>query len=218
MRAGRLMPDNSDKIIYVYHSAIVEEILGSGRRLVIWTSGCPFKCPGCIEPKLQKLESGTEYDVKKFFNNIKPILLELKSVTFSGGEPLFQKDAMLLLLKLIKNENRDIDIMLYTGMTTECFNNEYREFQEYIDLSVTEPFIAELHSNLLWRGSMNQKIISPSGKYSVSVLQKWMNSESAGIKIHINENRYFIYGIPVPRALSEVNKIMEENYINVTET
>lgn len=202
-----------EEYIYIHHVAVVDNVLGEGKRVVVWTTGCPFHCKGCIEEKLQDLEYGTKYLIQDFYKSIKPFLMKLKAVTFSGGEPLFQRESFLSLLKLIP---LDVDIMLYTGNSTEVFNHNYKEFHEYIDIVVTEPFVLNLHSNHLWRGSSNQRMLSPSGKHDVMV-PAWMEESSKGIQVNINIEQLFIYGIPVPNALDTVRNIVSTQEIEISE-
>ena len=76
-----------------------------------------------------------------------------KRITISGGEPLLQKDALLLLLEFLKQES--FDIALYTGYEAKDVpinikkKIDYLKTGEYIhDLrTTTEPYI----------GSVNQK-------------------------------------------------------------
>ena len=200
-------------IIFIHHIAVVEDILGPGKRLVFWLTGCPFTCPNCIEPKLRRLEYGSKYSVDSLYREIMPVLSELKAITFSGGEPLFQREAMLNLFELLPS---DVDVMLYTGMTTEIFTSKYREFYKYIDIVVTEPFVTELHSDNLWRGSSNQQILSPTGKHKKKITE-WMLDKSKGIKVHFEKNELFIYGIPIPEMLKQVKSIIKEKGIYTKE-
>jgi anaerobic ribonucleoside-triphosphate reductase activating protein len=41
---------NPSKInLFRYHAPV--EVLGPGKRAVIWVQGCPFGCSGCIVPE-----------------------------------------------------------------------------------------------------------------------------------------------------------------------
>ena len=201
--------------IYIHHLAVLEETLGPGRRLVIWMTGCPYRCPGCIEKKLRDLEYGEPYPVAEFYEKITPLLSSLKAVTFSGGEPLLQRDACAELFSLIKDD-ADVDLMLYTGMTSTLFNRDYSDFHRYVDICVTEPFKVELHGNHLWRGSSNQKIISPSGRHQ-ALLRTWMKQKSSGIRLHFEKDEAYIYGIPAPEMQAELNLILKKKQVDIGE-
>ncbi len=201
------MPD-----IYIHHYKVLEDILGPGKRLVIWTTGCEFKCDGCIEEKLQNLEYGKKYSIIDFYTEIKNTLNFVKAVTFTGGEPLFQKKGIIKLIELFPDKT---DIMLFSGMNTDDFYSNCKDLFRFIDILVSEPFIQEKHNNHLWRGSTNQKITSPSGKYDDKSIE-WMHRKSKGIQVNIESKDAFIYGIPVPKSLNQVYSILKDKGINLT--
>lgn len=196
-----------EQSLFIHHVAVVEHILGPGRRLVVWTTGCPYQCDGCIEKKLRQLDFGDPYRVNAFYRQLEPLLNTLQAVTFSGGEPLFQKYAMLSLLQIIK-QRQEIETMLYTGMDTTRFLNKYKDFHPFIDICITEPFLQQQHGNHLWRGSANQQILSPSGKYGKDMLEEWGERPSAGVDIHFEADQCFTYGIPTPGCLNYLDGLL----------
>jgi anaerobic ribonucleoside-triphosphate reductase activating protein len=203
------------EFLYIHHLAVLDDILGPGRRLVIWTTGCPFRCPGCIEEKLHRLEAGTPYPVRDLFETIEPLLSELRAITFTGGEPLFQAAALRELLVLLRGIEQ-INIMLYTGLTTSEFNRRHSDLTRFIDICITGPFIKKKHTNHLWRGSDNQEIISPSGVCRKQ-LTKWRTQPSAGIRFHFNKDECFIYGVPAANTMDHLNRILCSKQIHIRE-
>ncbi len=86
-------------------------------------------------------------------------------VTFSGGDPLYQTEALLPLARQIKAEG--YDLWCYTGFRWEDIRNKqpYCELLNYIDVLVEGPFVQALKPEgpaLRFRGSSNQRFISPS--------------------------------------------------------
>ena len=198
-----------DAALSVYHVARLEtDILGPGCRLAVWTAGCPFRCPGCIEEPLQKTERGKFWSVQALYQRLKPELETRGAITFSGGEPLFQRHALLELMHLIKGELKT-DITLFTGMSTAIFQRDYRDFHACIDLCITEPFQQSRQGNYLWRGSANQQLISPSGKYSAEVINDWMARASSGLQLEFDPEYCYTYGIPIPGLLTALNENLE---------
>ena len=187
----------------------MENILGFGKRLVVWMSGCPFRCYGCIVPHLQNPDIGKEYE--DFYKRIEPFLDKIDGITFSGGEPLFQADELLKLLKRLPN----LDKMLFTGY----YYNELNEIQKRcfnkFDLVVEGRFEKEKMGNFLWRGSSNQIFSSPSGKYN-DILDKLYKAKSAGIEVVVKENEFIFYGIPTKNnEIEKVKKRLRSFFIKV---
>lgn len=136
---------------------------GEGIRSVIWTQGCSHNCKGCHNPETHDFSKGF---VKKIDDLKKEIdlLCNQDGITFSGGDPLFQVEAVLELAKYIKSKN--LNIWCYTGFTFEQLliiskkNKKLLELLNYIDVLVDGKFILEEKSyDVLFRGSKNQRIL-----------------------------------------------------------
>ena len=83
------------------------------------------------------------------------------NVTFSGGDPLYQYEAVTELARRIKDET-DKTIWCYTGFTYEEIldNAMLNQILPYIDVLVDGPFIEELKTDQKpFVGSENQRII-----------------------------------------------------------
>lgn len=77
----------------------------------------------------------------------------LDGITLSGGDPFFQHDACVELLKLLPGVN----VWIYTGFEYEDICNT--ELAKMADVIVTGKFIKELSCDGKMYGSSNQKII-----------------------------------------------------------
>lgn len=136
---------------------------GEGIRSVIWFQGCSHNCFGCHNPETHDFKAGTEVsidDVKKQIDE-----LEYQSgITFSGGDPMMQIEALEELAKYTKE--KDMNVWVYTGYTFEEVlklaesNKHYKNALNYIDVLVDGKFIMDLKSfDVEFRGSSNQRII-----------------------------------------------------------
>ncbi len=134
---------------------------GPGIRYTIFTQGCPHHCPGCHNPQTHDFAGGQDADVEKIleeiFNN--PIL---SGVTFSGGEPFCQAEALIPIAEAIKEKGKHL--MIYTGYLLEHLqkmeNTGVQRLLELADVIVDGPFIlAEKNLTLSYRGSENQRVI-----------------------------------------------------------
>lgn len=71
---------------------------GPGIRLVVFLQGCPLRCVFCHNPDTWPLTGGTETPVDEVVRRalrMRPYLGKEGGVTFSGGEPLLQAEAVL---------------------------------------------------------------------------------------------------------------------------
>jgi anaerobic ribonucleoside-triphosphate reductase activating protein len=134
---------------------------GRGFRYVIFTQGCPHRCPGCHNPQSHDFEGGTLADPDGLFREIceNPLL---KGVTFSGGEPFCQPKPLWLLAKRL--HARGLDITVYTGYLYETLaesgDPDVAALLRETDVLVDGPFLqAEKDLTLLYRGSRNQRVI-----------------------------------------------------------
>ena len=77
---------------------------GLGLRIVIWAQGCSHNCFKCHNPQTHDFSKGKFYDIDELVDKI--VKYPLKSgVTLSGGDPFFQKEETLYLVKKLK-ENK----------------------------------------------------------------------------------------------------------------
>lgn len=132
---------------------------GTGIRTVVWTQGCAHACPYCHNPGTHDFKGGIEYDIEGLKEEISTLEGQ-KGITFSGGDPLYQLDAVIELSKFIKK--RGLDIWVYTGFTYEEVEkmSKSKELFKYIDVLVDGKFEIENRSlDAPFRGSTNQRII-----------------------------------------------------------
>ena len=147
-------------IINVYPETIAD---GYGLRYSIYLAGCRHACPGCHNPESWSPDAGepfTELILSRIIGEINNDTL-LDGITLSGGDPFYNPEALLELLKRLKAETRQ-NIWCYTGFVYETLlhNETTRECLRYIDTLVDGPFVRQLHDPaLLFRGSSNQRIL-----------------------------------------------------------
>ena len=136
---------------------------GPGLRCVVFVQGCPHHCPGCQNPQTWPFDGPAEVVTpSQVRDRIEATVLDT-GVTFSGGEPFAQADALADLADLLRPR---YDIACYTGYVFEALLKKaeeepgVRRLLERIDILVDGPFVqARRDRLLLFRGSGNQRIL-----------------------------------------------------------
>ena len=181
-------------------------VLGPYQRAVIWVQGCPFRCPGCITPEGLSFEGGEQVPVA----DLAAWVLSQKGiegVTFSGGEPFAQAEALLELVEAVRKK-RELGVMSYTGHTHNAIRLKgtdlQREFLGVIDLLIDGKYVREKHADLLWRGSTNQKLVFLTERYKAEAARIIAENgdKNAGLEIHTNGgNDVLVVGVPYDKEI-----------------
>lgn len=107
---------------------------GPGLRYVVFMQGCKLRCLYCHNPETWKMH-GQKISSEELLNKI----LRYKNyysnggVTFSGGEPLIQKDFLIDILKKCKENH------LHTAIDTAGVGTgDYEEILKYVDLIILD--------------------------------------------------------------------------------
>ncbi|RKF19933.1 anaerobic ribonucleoside-triphosphate reductase-activating protein [Alginatibacterium sediminis] len=148
-----------------YHQYIpVDVINGKGTRCTLFVSGCEHQCRGCYNQATWRCDSGFVFDdamEQRIIDDLNDTRIVRKGLSLSGGDPLYgpNADAILRLVKRVKQECPDKDIWLWTGYTLERFTSKQRDILNYIDVLIDGKFEQSLKdAKLLWRGSSNQRV------------------------------------------------------------
>lgn len=139
------------------------QINGDGLRCVIWCAGCSHHCLHCHNPETWDPNQGTPVG-DWIYEALKEQLdkEEISGVTFSGGEVTFpsNREEGTRMMKWIKKNYPNKTIWVYTGFLYEDIKD--LEMMDYIDVLIDGPYEESLNpgrGKLLWRGSLNQRIL-----------------------------------------------------------
>lgn len=161
----QILPSTSAHGVVRVAGRIAESIVdGPGLRYVLFTQGCPHRCPGCHNPDTHDFGGGTPVVLRDILADIRRNPL-LRGVTFSGGEPFCQSEALIPLAAALKSLG--YHLMAYTGYVWEDLarDSAAARLLPFLDMLVDGPFVAARRSlELRFRGSSNQRILDvPAG-------------------------------------------------------
>lgn len=165
-----LLQNTAVRLAGYQHESVVD---GPGVRTTVFFQGCDFHCPGCHNAMTHDKEKGKLVPAYAVYEEIYQSKLA-SGVTFSGGEPFLQEEALLVLAKICKTKGRHI--IIYTGheaeeLLTVCSEEKAklrREILQYADMVITGRFVQELKTlEKPFVGSSNQKI------YELAVNNPW---------------------------------------------
>jgi anaerobic ribonucleoside-triphosphate reductase activating protein len=164
---------------------------GPGIRYVIWVQGCSLKCKGCFNPHFWSQHGGSSRDIDSLLHDVLAARIkfpEIEGVTFLGGEPFEQPEALADLSQ--KLQKLDFSIMVFSGYTLAELKDEKSSqyvsrlnFLSSIDLLVDGRYQQDnVDIDRPWVGSKNQEFHFLTERYSKETL---FNSVKDGLEITV---------------------------------
>lgn len=146
--------------IHRYEVVENEHLYGPGKRLLLFTQGCSLHCKGCINQHLWEFGKGTDVAIDEIFAQCKG----LDGITLHGGEPLDQANALVELIKKLKQQEKTV--ILFTGYAFKELDKVQKQAWLSSDIVISGRY-EEKNRNiyLQFRGSTNQKVFTHKGKY-----------------------------------------------------
>lgn len=158
---------NLTKTVRIAGAIPHSSVNGPGVRYVLFFQGCPHGCRECQNPETWDPKGGEERLIRDVVEEILQTRY-LDGVTFSGGDPLMQPEAVMEIAREIRKKG--LSIWCYTGWTYEellsgSAGEKAVEALNYIDTLVDGPFLPEEKTDsAIYRGSANQRILEISKK------------------------------------------------------
>ena len=153
---------------------------GPGIRAVIWVQGCTIGCPGCYNAFTHPHQQQTLVDARSIADWVAS-LKDIEGVSFSGGEPFEQSQAVYLAILAIKEVNPKLTFFSYSGYDLEDLKSSNEpnvsNLLSELDMLSAGPYIHSQRSQeILWRGSKNQKLHYLTDAYSKEKEKEWKES------------------------------------------
>jgi len=193
-------------VIHGFVSA--SRVNGPGLRAVIYFQGCTLGCRDCWNPESHTF-AGKERTSAEVANWVVSVHEErpLDGVTFSGGEPMQQADALLALMKMLHARIAGLSFGMYSGyserelssglyrcrsnLTQRAKQEVWRRIRTHLDFGVLGRYATGYHSTLALRTSTNQKLTLFSERYEER------DFEPQEVEIHIDTQGFVqVTGFP----------------------
>lgn len=156
------------------------KVEGPETRYCIWVQGCSRHCRGCQAVHTWSHSGGILYDVNDIISDIKKTK-NIEGVTFLGGEPFEQAEALGIIAKAVKETG--LGVLCFTGGLFEELRliDENKTLLENIDLLIDGAFEADkIDYSRPWCGSSNQRYHFLTNRYNEDIFKKYTN------KVEIN--------------------------------
>lgn len=174
--------------VRVYKILKNTKVEGPETRYCIWFQGCSRHCKGCWAKATWDYDGGFELDAEEILKDILSTP-NIEGVTFLGGEPFEQADAVKFLAQNLRENN--LGVVCFTGNKADEI--ERKDVLEYIDLLIDGEFMEEEKDfSRPWVGSKNQNYHFLSERYSPEIINEYKNK----IEINISKDgMIFINGM-----------------------
>ncbi len=131
------------RIAEVFESIQGEGIYTGVKQIFVRMQGCNLKCSFCDT----KIESFGEYSSSELFDKVMDFNDDFHSISFTGGEPLLQKDFLKDILQLIKTKG--ICVYLETNGTMPKAFSEVKDDVDIVAMDIKLP--SSTNSKECWR-------------------------------------------------------------------
>ena len=129
---------------------------GRGNRLVYHLQGCNLACPWCSNPEGMAMAGGSAVPIAELLEEIlsaEPLFFDGGGVTFTGGEPTVQAEALLSLLRELKR--RDI----HTALETNAVSPRLPELLPFVDQLMMDVKHYDSGAHREWTGVGNEQVV-----------------------------------------------------------
>jgi anaerobic ribonucleoside-triphosphate reductase activating protein len=155
--------------------------------------GCPFHCRGCIAPEWIPQVENRRVGVQALAQQI--LSTPVTGLTFSGGEPFLQAEALAELVRRVRLE-REVDLIVFSGFTLAALQSRptAAALLAQCDLLVDGGYVAAQDTGVGLRGSDNQRFHFLSERLRDCGYD--FEQAERGLELHFQESGLLVVGIP----------------------
>ena len=180
-------------------------VLGPGLRAVIWVQGCKFHCPACIAPDWIPFKPSLKLTPEEVVDRL--VADDITGLTFSGGEPMEQADA-LAEVAILAHRKKELNIICFTGYRYQILLRQspdtgVAKLLSLVDVLIDGPYVNSLNDSRGLRGSTNQRIIHLTDRLKPSFLE----DQTRRIELKIDDGAVTLVGIPTPEITAALGHI-----------
>lgn len=180
----------------------ITNVEGVGTRFAIWVQGCSIHCKGCANSHMWNFNGGTSYNVEDFINIVKSYADKIEGITWLGGEPLEQIEAVTKISKAVQEQG--LSVIVFTGNDYADLKDkqDFKELCKYTDILIDGKYEQDKTDySRAWVGSSNQNYYFLTDRYNESVINENKNK----IEVRISpENEVVLTGMGDFKELMEV--------------
>ena len=180
----------------------ITDVEGVGTRFAIWVQGCSIHCEGCANSHMWNFDGGISYKVDDFIEIIKKYKDKIEGITWLGGEPTEQMQAVTEISKTV--QELGLSVIVFTGYEYKDLesNVDFKELAKYTDILIDGKYEQDKQDfSRAWVGSSNQNYYFLTDRYNESVITEYKNK----IEVRINpDNKIIMTGMGNFNELAEL--------------
>ena len=177
------------------------KVEGPDTRYCIWVQGCSNHCKGCQAVHTWSHSGGKLIKVKDIIADILS-QKDIEGVTFLGGEPFEQAEALGEIAESVKKVG--LGVLSFSGNYIEALrqNPKNKKLLENTDLLIDGPFEQDkVDYSRPWCGSSNQRYHFLTNRYNKEIFIKYKNK----VEVNIDKN-----GIVFMNGMGNFEEIMQK--------
>ena len=177
----------------VYNIVKNTKVEGPETRYCIWVQGCSRHCKGCQATHTWSHQGGMLYEVDDIIRDIEQIKDKIEGVTFLGGEPFEQAEALGVIAEWARLKG--LGVLCFTGDMIENLakNPINNRLLDNIDLLIDGAFEEDkVDYSRPWCGSSNQRYHFLTKRYNEDIFTRYKNK----VEVNISQNgQIFLNGM-----------------------